>query len=144
MPSQSYENHRQLVPAFHFVLLGLLAAAVLGALVNLFQSFGDSQKLTSALLLLVLTLSLVLVTFLSRIFALKSQDRAIRAEENLRHLVLTGKLLDPRLSIRQIIALRFASDSEFASLARQAAENTLSPDAVKRAVKQWRPDYHRV
>ena len=81
---------------------------------------------------------------LARIFALKVQNRAIRAEENLRHYVLTGKLLDPRLNIRQAIALRFAGDGEFVDLARRAAEQSLSPDDIKRAVKDWRADLHRV
>jgi hypothetical protein len=46
-------------------------------------------------------------------FALRAQDRAIRAEENLRHFILTGKPFDSRLRMSQIIALRFAPDDEF-------------------------------
>ena len=80
----------------------------------------------------------------SRIFALKAQDRAIRAEENLRHFALTGKLLDSRLTLRQIIGLRFASDGEFVSLAQKAADEKLSEDTIKRAIRQWRPDTYRV
>jgi hypothetical protein len=78
-----------------------------------------------------------------RQFALKAQDRAIRAEENLRHFVMTGKLLDPRLTIRQIIGLRFASDEEFLELEKRAVEETLSEDDIKKAVKNWRADYYR-
>ena len=77
-------------------------------------------------------------------YALKAQDRAIRAEENLRHFVLTGKLLDPRIEIRQVIALRFAPDEEFVALAGRAAEESLTPDAIKQAVKNWRADEYRV
>jgi hypothetical protein len=77
-------------------------------------------------------------------FAVTAQDRAIRAEENLRHYVLTGKLLDPRLSVWQVIALRFASDDEFAALAARAAQENLEPKAIKQAVQHWRPDLHRV
>ncbi len=82
--------------------------------------------------------------FFCRIFALKAQDRAIRAEENLRHFALTGKLLDPRLTIRQVIGLRFASDAEFVELAARAVQENLSEDAIKRAVKSWRADTYRV
>ena len=78
------------------------------------------------------------------LFALKAQDRAIRAEENLRHFALTGKLLDPRLDMRQVIALRFASDAEFVALARRAAADTLTPDAIKQAIQNWRADTYRV
>jgi hypothetical protein len=76
-------------------------------------------------------------------FALKAQDRAIRAEENFRHYLLTGKPLDSKLTIRQIIGLRFASDEEFPSLAQKAAEEGMSEDDIKKAVKNWRGDYYR-
>jgi hypothetical protein len=79
----------------------------------------------------------------SRQSALKAQDRAVRAEENLRHFAMTGKLLDKRLTVGQIIAVRFASDDQFVDLARQAADQNMTPDAIKRAVKTWRPDLHR-
>ncbi len=80
----------------------------------------------------------------SRIIRVKAQDRAIRAEENLRHFVLTGKLLDPGLTIRQIIGLRFAADDEFVELAKRSIRDGLSEDAIKRAVKNWRADTDRV
>jgi hypothetical protein len=89
----------------------------------------------------------VIIVFLflfCRVFALKAQDRAIRAEENLRHYVLTGKLLDPRLTVPQIIGLRFASDAEFPALARKAAESNMPLKEIKKSVKTWRPDFYRV
>jgi hypothetical protein len=82
--------------------------------------------------------------FHARQFALKAQDRAIRAEENFRHYYLTGKPLDSRLTTRQIIGLRFASDEEFPSLSVRAVEENLSEDEIKRLIKKWRPDYYRV
>jgi hypothetical protein len=85
-----------------------------------------------------------MLMFFSRVFALKAQGRAIRAEEQLRHYILTTKPLDPRLTLRQIIGLRFASDDEFVELARRAADENLSEDAIKQAVKTWRPDVYRV
>jgi hypothetical protein len=75
---------------------------------------------------------------------LKAQDRAIRAEENLRHYVLTGKLLDPRVTTRQVISLRFAPDEELVALAQKAAEENLSEDEIKKAIKNWRSDDYRV
>lgn len=67
----------------------------------------------------------------------KVQNRAISAEENLRHFVLTGKLLDNRLTIKQIVAIRCASDDQIVDLARQAAEQSMAPDAIKRAVTKF-------
>jgi hypothetical protein len=57
--------------------------------------------------------------------------------------LLTGKPLDSKLTIRQIIGLRFASDEEFPSLAQKAAEEGMSEDDIKKAVKNWRGDYYR-
>ena len=144
MPTQSYAKHTQIVPLFHQVLLPLLLLTLIGACVNLYQSFGNHDRLYNAALLVVLTICVILAALFARIFALKAQDRAIRAEENLRHFALVGRLLDPRLSIQQIIGLRFASDDEFVVLAKRAAEETLSPDAIKQAVKNWRADLYRV
>ena len=144
MPTQSYAKHTQIVPLFHQVLLPLLLLTLIGACVNLYQSFGNHDRLYNAALLVVLTICVILAVLFARIFALKAQDRAIRAEENLRHFALVGRLLDPRLSIQQIIGLRFASDDEFVALAKRAAEETLSPDAIKQAVKNWRADLYRV
>jgi hypothetical protein len=129
---------------FHIVLLTLMLATLIGSVVNLVHSIGDHERIYSASLIVALSLALFILAFLARIFALKAQDRAIRAEENLRHFVLTGKLLDPRLGIRQVIGLRFASDDEFVALAQRAAEENLSEDAIKKAVRAWRPDTYRV
>jgi hypothetical protein len=140
---QNYDNHVQRVRGF-IALAIIVTLTFIGALVNLYRSLGDHQRLYSASLIVVLTACLLVVGFYARTFALKAQDRAIRAEENLRHFVLTGKLLDPRTTIRQVIALRFASDEEFVTLAREAVDKNLSPDAIKRSIKNWRADLHRV
>lgn len=144
MPTQNYANHRRFVPMYHGVLFGLLLLTLIGSVVNLYKSLGDHQRLYSASLIVVLAVSTLILSFFSRIFALTAQDRAIRAEENLRHFVLTGKLLDSRLTIRQIIGLRFAPDDELAELARKAAAENLSEDQIKRAVRNWKADTYRV
>ena len=144
METQNYANHRQTVPAFHFVLFPLLVLTLIGSCVNLYDSWGDPIRLYSASLIVVLSFCVLLLMFLCRMFAMKAQDRAIRAEENLRHFALTGKLLDARLTIRQIIGLRFASDDEFVSLAKEAVEKNLAEDAIKKAVRKWRADTYRV
>jgi len=144
MTTQNYGKHTQVVPLFHQVLLPLLLLTLIGACINLYQSFGNHDRLYNAALLVVLTICVIMAAMFARIFALRAQDRAIRAEENLRHFALTGQLLDPRLSIRQVIGLRFASDGEFVALAKRAAEEKLSPNAIKQAVKDWRADLYRV
>jgi hypothetical protein len=129
---------------FHGVLFGTLVLTLGGSVTNLILSIKHGSGVYSPALLVVLTLSVIMLFFFCRVFALKAQDRAIRAEENLRHFALTGKLLDSRLTIRQVIGLRFAADEEFVALARRAAEEDLSEDAIKRAVKNWKADTYRV
>jgi len=84
-----------------------------------------------------------LTAFYARVFALKAQDRAIRAEEKFRHFVLTGKRLDTKLTTRQIIGLRFASDEEFPELAKRAVIENLSENAIKKVITNWREDTYR-
>jgi len=144
MAEQNYSNHTQIVTPFHKVLVPMAALIFIGSLVNLYQSLGDHSRLYSASLITAISVALLLASFLSRIFPLKAQDRAIRAEENLRHYVLTGKLLDSRLAPLQVVALRFASDAELPELARKAAEKNMSPKEIKVAIKTWRPDTYRV
>jgi len=144
MPEQSYAKHAKFVPMFHFVLSSIILLSFIGSLVNLWQSLGDHERLYNASLITALSVALLLLFFFTRSFAMGVQDRAIRAEENLRHLALTGKLLDPRLTMKQIVGLRFASDGEFAELARKAAEEGLAQDTIKKSVRNWRADHDRV
>jgi hypothetical protein len=143
MVTQNYANHRKFVPMYHYVLSGILLVTLIGSAVNLYESLGDHVRLYSASLILVLTFCMLVLFVFTRSFPLKAQDRAIRAEENLRHFAMTGKLLDPRLTMRQIVGLRFASDGEFVALAARAAKENLSSDDIKKAVKNWRADTDR-
>jgi hypothetical protein len=144
MATQSYANHRQYVPLFHYILLPVLFLTMVGSVVNLYHSLGDHERQYSASLIVVMSVAMLVFAVQARLFALRAQDRAIRAEEGLRHFVLVGKLPDPRLTIGQIIALRFASDNEFPILARRAADESLAPEAIKKSIKSWRPDFYRV
>ena len=144
MPEQNYANHRRFMPLYHYVLTVLILIALVSSLVLMYRAYaGGYDRLVAALILLLVVIAFIEGSLL-RIFALKAQDRAIRAEENLRRFVLHGSLLDPRLDIRQIIGLRFASDDELGPLAKRAAEESLSEDDIKRAVKSWRGDHYRV
>jgi hypothetical protein len=143
MAEQSYAKHAKYVPMYHGVLFGLLVTAFILSLVNLFRHISEPGGRTTLVILVLLCFSGLLFFVFTRAFAMKVQDRAIRAEENLRHYVLTGKLLDHRLSIKQIVGLRFASDAEFPELARKAADQGLPPKEIKQAVKNWRPDHDR-
>lgn len=143
MKTQYYQNHRKKVPLYTYVTGLALIALFIGSINNLRQSW-EGEAFYSASLLVLVTLILWSLFIHTRRFALKAQDRAIRAEENLRFYVLTGKLPDPRLHPKQIIALRFASDEELPALVEKTLAEHLSPDSIKRSIQQWRPDHYRV
>lgn len=128
---------------YHFVTLGVALLTVIGSIVNLVKVIQSGEGLYSASLIVALALTLFSTALYARIFALKVQDRVIRAEENTRHHLRTGKMLDPRLTMRQIIGLRFAPDEEYDELAARAISEGLSEKAIKQAIKNWRGDYVR-
>ena len=145
MAEQSYAKHAKIVPMFHQVLLPLLLLVFVGSLYNLYEALMVYHRdRRVAVLLTAISVAAFLTSFFARIFPLKAQDRAIRAEENLRHFALTGKLLDKRLTVKQIVGLRFASDAEFPELAKKAADGNMSPDEIKKSVKNWRIDNDRL
>lgn len=143
MAEQNFKNHSRLVPMYHGLAFLLILAGLIGSIINLLDHHEPGNHYSAALLVVVF-LVLLLLFWYARSFALRAQDRAIRSEENFRHFVLTGKPLDSRLRMGQIIALRFASDPEFTALAKKAVEENLSPKAIKQAIQHWRADYHRV
>lgn len=141
---QNFKNHTRFVPGFHFILGTLIIVGLFGASIGIFHAMNTTKlNLHNALLILILFVAMVLLFWYSRTFALKAQDRAIRAEENLRYFSLTGKLFPAELKMRQIIALRFATNDEFLSLVDKAIAENLSSKEIKMAIKNWRGDYHR-
>ncbi len=143
---QNYSNHSKIVPLFHYVLsILILTTTVINSYVFVNALLHkDSNVILLSLSWLFISLSLILIFWFVRSFSLRAQNRAIRAEENLRHFILTGKPLDSKLAIGQIIALRFAPDEEFPDLALKAVNENLSSDLIKKAIKNWKADNHRV
>ncbi len=142
MKEQNFNNHAQMVPGFHYLTFGGIIALLGGAINYLLKSSAENKYLAS--LLVLAAIIFVLVAWITRTFALKAQDRAFRAEEQLRHYVLTGKLLPSSLRVGQIVALRFAPDAEFPALAEKAATNNLSGKEIKQSIQNWKADFYRL
>ena len=141
MSEQNFQNHSRYVAGYHFITSTVILAVIIGSFVNLYHAVPDNHY--SAALICVISLLLIPFFWYMRAFALRAQDRAIRAEEGLRHLILTGKSLPSGLRMNQIIALRFASDEEFPALAARAVNENLSSTDIKKAIQNWRADNHR-
>jgi hypothetical protein len=139
---QNFKNHAQSVFGYHRLGATGMFLLIIGSFVNLYRS--QSENLYSASLICMMSLLLLLVASYARTFPLRAQDRAIRAEENLRYYVMTGKLLPQALTVSQIVALRFASDEEFPALVDRAVKEQLRSKEIKSAIKNWRADHYRV
>ncbi len=142
MKEQNFKNHAQMVPGFHYLTFGAIVALIGGSF-NYFLKASPENKYLAALLILA-SVIFVFIAWFTRTFALKAQDRAIRAEENLRHFVLTGKLLPASLTVAQVVALRFAPDAEFPTLVEKAVAENLSGKAIKESIQNWKADFYRV
>ena len=142
MEEQNYKKHRQIVYRY-YLFTGVPILILFG--IGIAKLF-DGEKENQSLGIIILLISWIFLTLLfrSRSFALKAQDRAIRAEESLRYFILTGKKIDPRITMAQVIALRFASDEEFPTLVQKAADEGLTNDDIKKQIKNWRSDLYRV
>jgi hypothetical protein len=142
---QSYANHARFDPMFHFFLLPVLLINLIVTIVILIREWPHHIPLHGWVI--VMALALIILAGVARSSALRAQDRIIRLEESLRYQrVLTPELLaaSQPLTIRQIIALRFASDAELAGLVQRTLSESLPPKAIKQAIVNWRADNLRV
>ena len=142
MKQQNYSNHSKMVLGFHGILFVAIVALLIGAIRNLIKATGED--IYGASLLVLIPLIFLFFMYFTRAFALKAQDRAIKVEENFRHYLLTGKTLNSKLTMRQIIGLRFASDKEYIELAERAVKENLSEKDIKKSIKNWKADNYRV
>lgn len=140
---QTYANHVRLHAPFHFFLLPGTAILLILTIVNVVK---HAAELNAWILLLIGVLSPIAV-LLIRINPLRAQDRVIRLEERMRLSSVLPDALRSRideLTEQQLIALRFASDSELPGLVEKALRDKMRPGEIKKAVVSWRADVFRV
>ncbi|MBT8317975.1 MAG: hypothetical protein HKP59_10140 [Lutibacter sp.] len=142
MKQQNFKNHGKWVIGYHVITFLAIVILIIGSIRGFLKSSNDN--LYSASLLILISFILLFMFYFLRIFALKAQDRAIRAEEKLRYYVLTGKMLSSKITTRQIVGLRFASDDEFPTLVDKAEKDQLSEKEIKALIKNWKEDLYRV
>jgi uncharacterized protein DUF6526 len=140
--SQNLANHNRYDPLFHFFLLPVILALWIRGVVVLVRHPGWEH-----LWGLLLVTALFVAAGKARGNALKVQDRVIRLEERLRLATLLPEPLRSQIAkLRedQLIALRFASDEETPALVQRTLSENLSRADIKKAIKNWQPDYWRV
>ena len=137
MTGQTYANHAHRPHAWNTALVLAIVATSL-----LISNAFDAPSFPSVALA-ILGVSVTLALWVQRAGALRLQNRIIRLEMQVR-LARLGRAADfDRLSLRQLIALRFASDAELPALIDRAIADKLDSKQIKQAVKDWQGDYLR-
>jgi hypothetical protein len=139
---QSFENHARILPAYHYVAFPLFAINLFFALYEVVTAFSWANLVAFGV-----AVALILLFFLARVMTLTVQDRVIRLEETLRMRAVLPADLQARigeLTVKQMVALRFASDGELPGLMRKVLDEKLQDQkAIKKLVREWRADVQR-
>ncbi len=140
--TQSFANHARLDPLFHLFLLPVAGVTIVLTVYRLVRHVNFASAWN-----VVLAIAFAVAVFKIRTYALKVQDRVIRLEERLR---LSGVLPEPlrsripELTEAQLIAIRFAPDSECTELVERVLTTQPKQAEIKKTIRNWRPDYFRV
>ena len=140
MAEQSYQNHAHHPKPTYALTVFALAALVL-FLGAVFFGWETRDWVIASLIGAVFVLGAI-----SRWYVVALQDRIIMLEVKVRAAELLSSGQDAqlaKLSPKQVVALRFASDDEFGHLLERAARENLSPKEIKASIRSWRPDYYR-
>jgi len=145
MERQNYKNHRKFYTPHHFIYLPVL---ILLEILGVYKIFNDKpNQLVWILFSTVIFLLFYLAFMLRQHYALGLQNRLVRLEFKQRYFEIFGERSDTveeKLKFDQIAALRFTYDDEFKELLYKAIHEKISGDEIKRSIKNWRPDLHRI
>jgi hypothetical protein len=142
---QTLQNHARFDPPFHFFVLPMLLLNFIFSIYATIHAWPRYQH--THLWWIVMSVVFFVMAGLGRGATLRAQDRIIRLEEHLRLQALLqaeDRAHIHELTIKQLIALRFASDAEIPALVRKTLTQNLEPQAIKQSIINWRADYHRV
>jgi hypothetical protein len=140
MAEQSYASH-----AHRPIATNLAGALTLIALILLIANWWLAWE-TFFAGIIALSLAVIVLVAISRVYIVRLQDRIILLEMKVRCAEVLPAGQDARLAEltpKQIVALRFASDAELGDLLERAIREKMPPAAIKQAVKNWRPDHLR-
>ena len=145
MTPQENSNHIRFYAPHHFVFYPLALIAIVISIRGIIRHPDDNIEwyLITALWIFITWLAFML----RQHYALTCQNRMVRMEMRFRYYVLTRQRLEPleeELSFKQIAALRFASDEELPALTIRTLREKLTPEQIKKEIKNWLPDYMRV
>ncbi|MHC0447130.1 DUF6526 family protein [Flavobacterium sp. 3-218] len=144
MKIQTYYNHIRFYPPHHFIYYPVL---ILFLATSIYLGITTEDYLIWGFISVIFIFLFALAYMLRQHYALTLQNRIVRLEMRYRYFTLTGKRFEEfeyKLTDDQIFALRFAPDDELVPLVEDALKNSLTGDAIKKAIVHWKADYHRV
>jgi hypothetical protein len=140
--SQSFSNHARWFPLFHFIASPITLINFVIAARHAWYVGGRAAWWNA-----IFAFGVVAAVFASRVMAVTVQDRLIRLEMRLRlKEVLPAAMHGDinRLTVRQLVALRFGGDSDLVALVPRVLSGELATQkAIKGAIKDWQPDWQR-
>lgn len=143
--TQTFKNHAKVDPLMHFFVFPALLINVIVMIVGAVNH--RHHNLPYHVWLVMMSIALAVLATKCRVNDLKGQDRLIRLEEQIRYAALLSPqalAASKNLTVRQIVALRFASDTELPPLISRALAENLDSKQIKQSIVTWRPDNHRV
>ena len=140
--TQNYASHTRWLPLWHFIAAPITLAYFINAVVQVFR-----HPERAIVIQAIFAFGVFAGVFASRLMAVTVQDRLIRLEMRLRLKEVLPAALFSRfdeLNIRQLVALRFASNAEMPALVERVLKGELVKEkAIKQAVRDWQGDYLR-
>lgn len=144
MKIQTYYNHIRFYKPHHFIYYPILIIFLIS---SIYFAITTEDHLIWSFISIAFIFLFAVAYMLRQHYALTLQNRIVRLEMRYRYFTLTGRRFEEfeyKLTDDQIFALRFAPDNELIPLVEDALKNSLSGDAIKKAIVHWKADYHRV
>ncbi len=140
--TQSYASHTRWQPLYHFVASPI---ALANLIIQLRHAYYANTRY--AWWNVVFAFGILAFVLITRVMIITVQDRLIRLEMRLRLRELLPAAMHAdilRLTARQMVGRRFASDAELPDLVKRVLSGELTEQkAIKAAVKDWQADWLR-
>ncbi len=139
---QSFQSHARWLPIYHYFASPVTAIYAVYAIT---QAVKAPSQATILHALWAAAISAGVVA--ARVMAITVQNRLIRLEMRLRMKEVLSAELATRakaLTVRQLIALRFAGDAELPALVERTLKGEFeNAKAIKAAITDWQADWLR-
>ncbi|MBB5057869.1 hypothetical protein HDF16_002575 [Granulicella aggregans] len=145
---QSFKNHTRRDLPYLFSVLVLLANLIATLTMTVKIAISPEHKMLGLhIWLVIVSAALAAMAMNLRVKDLRVQNRVIRLEERLRYAAIlqpTEQATAAKLTLGQMIALRFAADAELPTLIPRAVRENLTSKQIKGSITTWRADDLRV